>query len=201
VEELAKVPKFKTIYFYCRHADRRRNSFVAVAAGLLAQLIWLNPHFLDYLYEKLSAKGVNVLSSEGAKELLEVGVRSCPKMYIIIDGLDECKNGDQQTIITWFRNIIEKLPREFDGSLRCLFLSQEDKVSTKSLRDLPRLELRSEEHGRDIAAFVERLSRRAQERFKIADDERDLLTEEIKNGADGTCCITQIYECSSLYCL
>jgi hypothetical protein len=185
IDKLCSDSSSTTIYFYCRHGDEQRNSFLGIAAGLLAQMIRLNANIVDYLYEKVYAKGSVRLSLDEARDVLEVGIKSFSRTSIVIDGLDECNAREQHTVTMWFRDLIEKSPSGLEGSVRCLFLSQEGKITSKRLADLPQLPLRSESHDRDIARFIRGMGEKVQRKYRIDDNVRQNLTDAVEKYSCG----------------
>jgi hypothetical protein len=174
-----------TIYFYCRHGIGDRNSFIAVVGGLLAQIVKTNPNFANFMYEKLAVRTVKNQTLDELKELLEVGLRSLSNVFVVIDGLDECKNKEHKNLLTWLRNLLEKLPNEFIGSLRYLLLSQEDSITSKCLKDVPRIQLRSEGHENDISLYIDDLGGKIKKRFRLIDDDCVEFIRTVKKNTDG----------------
>jgi hypothetical protein len=92
IAEARKLPDIKAVFFYCRNNDTRRNSFIAVARSLLLQLLHLDESIPSYLFDEASSSGDTTLSSPViAKDLLEVSIKFFNKVYIIVDGIDECE--------------------------------------------------------------------------------------------------------------
>lgn len=127
LEKLSNTTPIRFAYFYCKDGDPNRNTFVAVARGLLSQLLRDNSDLLLHLYDKGNLKsGEAILTDpEMAKELLEVALDSAQKpTYIVIDGIDECCDRTERKLIcSWFIEQVNGLPREDLGNLRCLFVS------------------------------------------------------------------------------
>lgn len=121
-QRLCKEQPISVVYFYCKHGDSMRDSFMAVIRGILVQILRENDDLLPYLYEKASISGEPILRSpELARELLETALRSLAKVYVIIDGLDECDKNEQKKIITWFRSTIDSGPEANSESLSVSF--------------------------------------------------------------------------------
>src|SRR5437763_7902 len=104
-QRLCEKHPIHIVFFYCKHKDPQRNTFTAVAKGMLVQLLRQNDGLLSYLYEKALLSGETILESRVlAKELLETALKSLEKVYIIIDGVDECDRDEKKIIISWFRS-------------------------------------------------------------------------------------------------
>jgi hypothetical protein len=75
-------------------------------------------------------------------------------VYLIIDGLDECKEAERNKISKRFLGIIEALPPANMDSIRCLFVSQDDGLARRTLGYLPTIKITTEnkEDLKDYAA-------------------------------------------------
>ncbi|KAK5050383.1 hypothetical protein LTR84_003664 [Exophiala bonariae] len=154
VEESSKVPDAVSLCFYCKQSDQQTSRFLAVAKALLSQLLLMNSYVLDYLFEKAANGGENILSSTAvAKEYLGNALRSCPKVYIVLDGLDEYSRDDRKELATWFRDLINSLPDADLGSIRCLFVSQEDGFARKDLSTLSQIRITPSANRANIESY------------------------------------------------
>lgn len=104
-------------------------------------------------------------SSKLAKELLETAFKSCKKTYIILDGLDECNREQRKEISTWFRELVDGLPREEMDAIRCLFVSQDDGFAQKDLSMIPLLKITSNGNKRDIEVYTRAGFLKIQDKF------------------------------------
>jgi hypothetical protein len=155
VDEARHVQNSTVAFFYCKYDDERRNSFMAVARSVLAQVLSQNSHLLPYFHEKACVSGDAVLSSTAvAEEMLQTALNSCGRVYLIIDGLDECGQKERIKISSLFPRITEALPPEDMDSIRCLFVSQDDGIAGKTLGHLPTIQITTEnkEDLKDFAA-------------------------------------------------
>ena len=191
VEELQQLQSTHPItlgFFYCKHKDSQRNTFNAVARAILAQLLNQNEDLLPYLFEKASTSGEMVLESPSlTKELLETALKSSEKVYIVIDGLDECDPHEKKAIIQWFQSVVAALPdTEFD-SMRCLFISQDDGEVGKVLSKIPAIRIRPEDTKSDIQTYATIWSKKIQEKFDLPDEKREGIIATVIERADGKC--------------
>ncbi|KAK7750570.1 hypothetical protein SLS62_007546 [Diatrype stigma] len=76
---------------------------------------------------------------------------SCEKLYLIIDGLDECKDAERENIASWFRGAVENLTEAEPP--RCLFVSQDDKVARNSFCNIPAIKI-TDDNQDDLAEFA-----------------------------------------------
>ncbi|KAI1769276.1 hypothetical protein GGR53DRAFT_473750 [Hypoxylon sp. FL1150] len=166
VDEVRGIDQASIAFFYCKYGDPLRNTFMSVAKSLLAQLLVQNSHLLQLLYEKSSMSGEIVLTSKTiAKELLRIALNSCAKTYIILDGLDECDQGNRKEITLWFRSLVDGIPSNEMGAIRCVFVSQDDGSSRKDLGPVPSIEITRSDNKVDVAAFAKFWHRRIEDKF------------------------------------
>lgn len=142
-------------FFYCKHKDTSRNNFLAVAKGLLSQLLDQNKQLIQYFYEKSSNCGETSLHTRLlAGELLRVALSCSKRTYIVLDGLDECDAKERKHIVEFFRNTVEALPIADMDSIRCLFVSQDDREARKDLSNVPSINICPSDAKHDIHSFV-----------------------------------------------
>ena len=140
-------------FFYCKHGDGERDSFISVARSILAQIHVQNPQLLPYFHEQASMSGDAILTSTSvAKELLGIAIESCEKLYIIIDGVDECKPKERKEVASWFQTTLRSLEETRVDPPRCLFVSQDDGVARGDFRDLPAIKI-TDDNRDDIVDF------------------------------------------------
>lgn len=142
-----------------------RNSFMAVARSILAQILSQNSHLLPYFFEKASQSNGTVLASTDiAEEMLKTVLNSCERTYIILDGLDECGPKEQTKISSRFLRITEALSPADKDSIRCLFVSQDDGNARKTLGDLPAIKITTE-NKEDLKDFASVWHEKIEARF------------------------------------
>jgi hypothetical protein len=133
-----------TAFFYCKYEDSSRNSFLAVARSILAQVLFQNPQFLPYFDEKACMSGDTLKSSDIAREILKKTLGSCKRSFLVIDGLDECPPKERKTILRCFS--------EIEG-IRCLYVSQDDGRAGHMLTGLPSIKI-GDQNKEDIRNFA-----------------------------------------------
>ncbi|KAI0010504.1 hypothetical protein F4779DRAFT_577169 [Xylariaceae sp. FL0662B] len=171
VDQVRSVTNTSTAFFYCKHGDPSRNTFVSIARSLLAQLLTQNDHLLQILYEKASMSGEIVLTSKAiAKDLLHIALNNCRIAYVVLDGLDECDRNDRKDIATWFQSEVQ-LPPGNIGAIRCLFLSQDDGIARKDLGAIPSIKIMPSDIKHDLVAFARVWHERIETKFgKLKDN-------------------------------
>ena len=165
VDEARCVLNSSVAFFYCKHGDKMRSSFTALARSILAQVLLQNDHLLPYFFDMACTNGDTVLSSAHiAEQMLGAALGACERIYLVIDGLDECGSVERKRISTQFRTIVDTLPPAAMGSIRCFFISQDDGPAQKTLADLPTIKMTSENEI-DLTNFAAVRHERIEEKF------------------------------------
>lgn len=185
VDEARRIQGATVVFFYCKHGEETRNSFVSVVRSILAQILAQNPHLLPYFYEKASISSDATLgSSTVAKEMIKTALNSCEKTYVIIDGLDECARDERKAIAASFRAIVEGLPPIEKGSVRCLFVSQDDGIARDDFRNLPNINIKDENRG-DLGEFADVWHQRIEGKFGKLESKNHQISKIITARAQG----------------
>ena len=179
-----QYPDKNTVYFYCKHNDPNRSTFLALAKGLLQQILLLNGELLEHMYSKASSSGEATLTSATvAKELLETCLLNFGHLYIIIDGLDECSRSEYSSIPNWFQELLKIVPSGNSNDIRCLFIGQE--VKRKASTKLPTLKIRPADTNHDIIMFTKAKAHEIQDKFRISQSDADEIARNVSKKADG----------------
>ncbi|KAI1563089.1 hypothetical protein PtrEW13061_012073 [Pyrenophora tritici-repentis] len=186
IEEAQKLQDVHIAFFYCRYQDNDKSTFLRVARGILSQLLLQDDGLLSYLYNKMSTSGQVTLSKETvAKELLEIALKAFEKLYIVIDGIDECEKDERHKIVSLFEKTWESLPQGDADQLRCLFVSQDDNIARKDFEKMPSLKVTESDTQRDIVTYVTAKSLRIKTKFDLTADRQLLIQDQIIKSADG----------------
>ncbi|KAI1682859.1 hypothetical protein KJE20_07591 [Pyrenophora tritici-repentis] len=186
IEEAQKLQDVHIAFFYCRYQDNDKSTFLRVARVILSQLLLQDDGLLSYLYNKMSTSGQVTLSKETvAKELLEIALKAFEKLYIVIDGIDECEKDERHKIVSLFEKTWESLPQGDADQLRCLFVSQDDNIARKDFEKMPSLKVTESDTQRDIVTYVTAKSLRIKTKFDLTADRQLLIQDQIIKSADG----------------
>ncbi|CAI6333480.1 unnamed protein product [Periconia digitata] len=126
IEDCKNKTGFRTSYFYCHHEDQSANTAVGVLRGLVDQLLDEYPSLLPQCYTRQTTSGEPSLRSLPlAKKLMEDFCATVPKMFLIIDGIDECEQMERKQLLEFLMGIVSQADNDEPGKLRVLFVSQE----------------------------------------------------------------------------
>lgn len=188
IEEARKLPETTVAFFYCKYQDPERNTFVAVIRGIIAQLLHQSEgnDLLAYLFDEKSKSGQSTLATDTlALKMLEVAVKSNTRLYIVIDGIDECENGQRKDIVTAFESMWDSLPANDKDILRCLFISQDDRAARKDFSRMVSLQITEDHLKDDIRAYAKAWSSKIQAQFQLSSERRNYVEDMVTGKADG----------------
>ncbi|CAI7590736.1 unnamed protein product [Penicillium crustosum] len=187
IEEARKLtPKPTVLFFYCKHGDPERNSFLALARSLLAQILEQDQNLLLYFYQECcNSKEAVLTSPEKVNKLLDFAFRNCKSAYIIIDGLDECEREQRKSIAQWFRTLVESLPITEPWRLRCLFTSQNDSLARKDFNEITSLTIGPDDIKNDLQGFCRREADQLRASLYISEDMADSIAATVAQQAGG----------------
>ncbi|KAL4936205.1 hypothetical protein BDV06DRAFT_233640 [Aspergillus oleicola] len=185
VEELRRSYPGCIVFFYCKHGDEERNSFIAVTRSLLGQLLTHNKALLPLLYTSVTESELSSLKSLSvAQSLLSVALRSLPRVFVILDGIDECAPVESRKIVAWFREEVESINND-SGDAHCLFISQDDQICNKLLKDIPTVKITKDNNKEDIRYYCTSLSQSWEDDFGISANKRRDVVESVVANASG----------------
>ncbi|KAG7038967.1 zinc finger protein [Colletotrichum scovillei] len=181
------IPKVQTCYFYCQDADPELNTYFGILRGIVHQLVSAvdvsnpdldesnedehdisayrnkyNGFILPLCDDKITNSGGSTLSTtEGCLSLIEAFFEINPRLYIVVDGLDECAGRVEiQQIISFLVAQVSRLDEINQGQLRVLFMSQSN-PEVKAAMSKPtvspiigEVELKATDNTQDIRTYV-----------------------------------------------
>ncbi|KAL8789346.1 MAG: hypothetical protein Q9195_006873 [Heterodermia aff. obscurata] len=184
IEQCQKMSSASVLFFYCKHLDNRRNSFLALARSILTQLLGKNTGLIPYFYDRsIASSQTSLNSNQLCKELLEVATKCCSKTYIIIDGIDECDIKERKMIISFFTSLVDTQTQP--GSLRSLFVSQDENDIKNLLATASVIRVSSDDNKADIERFAGRWAFKIIQKFELAAEVQDFITKTVTNRSDG----------------
>ncbi|KAL4928317.1 uncharacterized protein BDV17DRAFT_264698 [Aspergillus undulatus] len=184
VEACMKDTSWLTCYFYCNEKVESKTSALAIMRGILLQLIHLHRELVPYCHSRMKNSRTPTLSDLSiAHSIIETFCERIPRLYMIIDGLDECEDGRRDAIET-FKNLIRKTEGYAPGKLRVLFLSRPLPEIKREIPDAAILALGPEHNKEDIERYCQRRTREL-EKFDFSEAVLANAVKRICIRADG----------------
>jgi hypothetical protein len=162
IDECKRRTDCITSYFYCHYEDQRANTAVGVLRGLIDQLLDQYPQLLPPCHTRHTSSGEPSLRSLPlAKKIFEDFCSTIPKLFVIIDGLDECEQIERKQLLDFFVDVVGQAETDEPGKLRVLFVSQEYSDIRRALHSSPMaiiapkiIPLSSSDNEGDISTYV-----------------------------------------------
>lgn len=181
-----KLSSTTVVYFYCRHNDPQRNSFLALAKSIIWELASHDDMLVDHLFE-VTTKGPESLqlrTQKFAGKLLETAINAAGSVYVVLDGLDECSPLEQKHIVLWFRKYFDSLVANSTPS-RCVFFSQHDATTKSLFPKVPTLKITTADTRADIGAYTLTWARSIERKFGSAHVDAQCLAGLVTERSEG----------------
>lgn len=179
-----KLSSVSVAFFYCKHSDDQRNTYLAVARAILTQLLNQNQELLPYMYDQcLSSGQASLVSLKLCEELLKIALTAISKTYIILDGIDECTLVERKAILSFFTSIIEA--DATPGRLRGLFVSQDENDIKKQLKAASVVRLKDTDNSADIKEYATQWSSEIQKKFELSPNEQKYIISAVCDRSEG----------------
>lgn len=140
-------------YYYCDFSDMESLEMSNILGSIIRQLLEkiIIPHNVGEQIDSFYKLGSRTPADNELVAILTSTLEHFSKVFIFIDGLDECKREVQLTILSIVRQLsLSQLPL-----LKILITSREEVVISTSLSGLPRLRISAENISDDIVSFIE----------------------------------------------
>ena len=140
-------------YYYCDFSDMESLETSNILGSMIRQLLEkiIIPHNVGKQIDSFYKLGSRTPADNELVAILTSTLEHFSKVFIFIDGLDECRKEVQSTILTIVRQLsLSQLPL-----LKILITSREEVVISTSLSGLPRLRISAENISNDIVSFIE----------------------------------------------
>ncbi|KAJ4302641.1 hypothetical protein N0V90_001530 [Kalmusia sp. IMI 367209] len=126
IDECKQRSTYITSYFYCHYESQGCDTAVGVLKGLIHQLLNQYPDLLPPCHTKRVSSGEPVLRSlQLAKKLFDDCCSISSKIFIVIDGLDECEQAERKQLLEFLVEIVTQCDTSEPGKLRVLVISQD----------------------------------------------------------------------------
>ena len=156
--------------------------------AIISQLLDQDNLLLDHLHREWTSLGDPVDLSDGSvlKEVAKDCLDSQHKVWVMLDGLDEC-DGDSHTVLEWcLAQVQSPLVTSSGARIRLLVAGQRNGVIDQLLSACPEVRLdRIDSHLRDIEEYTKARAIQLRDRFLLDSREEAEVVERVKDGSKG----------------
>jgi len=173
-------------YYYCDFSDPKSLETRIILGTIIRQLLdGINiSSDLEQQMDQLYSSDTRTVADGELVALLFAVAKHLSKIYVFIDGLDECRKEEQITILS----IVNQLARSTRPAVKTLITSREEAVISTSLSGIPRLRVSADKNSADIAFFVEETVKSNLKSGALTIQDPSLqsdITLALRNGAKG----------------
>jgi hypothetical protein len=170
-------------FFYFSFSDKRKQSDGDLLRSLVAQLGWREPG-LSMLRQAYENARQGVPGPDELEKILLASIRSCSKVYLLVDALDECPEDSETRQSVLAR--IERLTQD-TSNLKIFATSRELDSMRKSMEALAAEPLRviTRAVDADIQAYLSTELSRDRNLRELSPEMRTLIESTIASQADG----------------
>ena len=120
-----------------------------------------------------------------AEQLFKLFLEILPKVFIIIDGLDECDISQRKLLLSFLTGQVNHWDERETGKLRILFVSQQMSDIGKALPTATVFSLITPDNENDIKLFVEAWCKKIEDKHEIDPDHLAYIRESTCMRSEG----------------
>ncbi|KAF0645692.1 hypothetical protein FPSE5266_00755 [Fusarium pseudograminearum] len=180
--------RFTISYFYFKHDQPKKNSFVSLLLALLAQLVAQDESLLDHIYHAChSIDSQQFRSLDGVSRHVSTALQSQSRCFVIIDGLDECPEAPK--VLEWFENVMLKQdgsPGDTDFNIRLFISGQRDGILESQMSHYKMIHLdMSPGHDQDIKDYAIAMASKISDKFSLDIEYEQEIVSRVASHACG----------------
>ncbi|OCL11999.1 hypothetical protein AOQ84DRAFT_421718 [Glonium stellatum] len=186
VDEIKEKDLGPVAFFYCKHQDPDKSSFISVMRAILSQLIAQKRHLVPHYYDEGIASGeVRLQSIKLCKKLLSFMLQSIPRGFLVVDGLDECNVSQRKSLLDFFKEVVNICDNINPGKIRILILSREEPDIKSYLLTETVIRLDSQDTRQDIEPYVRHRANLVQKKFGLTTEDREYIEQNVLDRTQG----------------
>lgn len=190
-----RAAKSPLLFFYFKHRDEVKRSIAGMLRAFLVQLLYQDDTLIDRIYQSCCSTGTSELRSPSVlKSLTQECLKTQRQCLIVLDGLDECGDGqnarqeEANDIIQWFQNSLMPNCNSEGCCIRLLLVGQRDGVIDQCLSTYPSIKLDTiGAHARDIHEYAVSRSSEIRKRFSLSYDIQSEIVNKVTKASKGEC--------------
>ncbi|KAK4466013.1 hypothetical protein QBC42DRAFT_335816 [Cladorrhinum samala] len=175
-------------YFYFKHGQDDKNTLNGMLRAFLEQLIDQDLGVSRHFHELINTmSGVNLRSTKTLEGLVQTCLEGYRATYLILDGLDECADGEALKTIEWVLSLVshQHEPTDTTAKIRIALAGQHDGVMDIPLASHPSISLDHAGHRQDIHSYTETFVHKIQEKFNLSANLKEEIVSLVLKEAEG----------------
>ncbi|KAK2782046.1 hypothetical protein FQN53_000222 [Emmonsiellopsis sp. PD_33] len=186
IETLLAQPQIPVLFFYCKHQEPDKRTHTDILRGLLAQLLPKDKTVVAWFVEEYARYDQGrLILAKVLEDAMEFALNSQRHVYIILDGLDECKPKEAAKTIKWLL-AYQEASQGATGKISVLCLGQRTDELQTLLSSAASIVLDTVgAHGKDIERYVQLMLDRVRSKFKIDSVKSARIMSQVLSSSKG----------------
>ena len=173
-------------FAYCKHGYPDKCTFISVLKAILSQLLKQQTHLVPFYYDAGIQSGeITLCSAKLCKTLLRSLLQNITKVYLVIDGIDECDPGERKQILDYFNEASNVCDTTHPGKLRILFLSRDEPDIKKALALAATIRFGRTDTLDDMRSYVHHRTADISDKFHLAKEWKEYIELNVLDRSDG----------------
>jgi hypothetical protein len=186
IDDCQEDPEACTAYFYCKHGDPQRTTFISIIKTLLRQLLSSQHALLPWCYDQFVSSDQLSPSERICKEMIRMALLNIDKTFIIVDGVDECEPKERKPLLSFIGQMISECESRAPGKLRVMLTSRDEPDIRKYLTTFVELRMRPDDNERDMKRFIRGWCQKIKEKFEeLSEGDLNCISTHTFERADG----------------
>lgn len=187
IEDCEKDANAQVAYFYCKHGDSQRTTFIPILRSILRQLIKPGHLLLPWCHDLyLDSNQLSLFSEKSCREMLRTILLNTDRAILILDGIDECEPPDRKLLLSFVSQLLSDCGNQEPGKLRVFITSRDEPDICRHLHDYTKIEITPDDNEKDIKNYILQWRPKLQEEFTdLSGADLDYIRDSTLNRADG----------------
>ncbi|KIV79744.1 hypothetical protein PV11_07289 [Exophiala sideris] len=188
IDDCKQARGMHTAYFYFRHGDTQRSTLISILKSILRQLTTSDQsqRLLPWCHDQLQLGNQLSPSEKTFRTMLRMMVLTLDKIFLIVDGLDECDQKDRKPLLTLLSELVSECDFQDPGKLRVLVVSRDEPDIRRNLPDFVEVAVKPADNERDIKHFIIGWRQKIQAKFEdLGEADLDYICTSTLNRAEG----------------
>ncbi|OCL02208.1 hypothetical protein AOQ84DRAFT_349486, partial [Glonium stellatum] len=185
--------KAPLLFFYFKHKEETKNSMAGMLRAILVQLLYQDDTLIEHFYQKCCSISPSELRTLSVlKGLAQESLKSQRCCLIVLDGLDECRDGqdtrheESEDVIEWFQNSVIPSSYSEGGHIRLLLAGQRDGSLDQRLSTYPAIKLdTADAHLRNIQDYAKSRASDIRKRFFLTSSNEAKIIMKVTTASKG----------------
>jgi hypothetical protein len=186
IEEIRQKKLGPVAFFYCKHRNPDKSTFISVMRAILSQFLAQQRHLVPFYHDEGIESGeVPLQSIKLCKKLLRYMLQNIPGGFLVIDGLDECDVSERKSLLDFLNEIVSLCDSTNPGKIRILILSRDEPDIKRYLSIGMVVRIDCRDTLQDIELYVRHRAGLVQSKFNLTAEDREYIEQNVLDRTQG----------------